>query len=479
MKVLVAADDLTGGNGTAALLADRGFRVWVHLVGEDVADRAAATQPAMQTRRATGTQEAHVYDLATRNLSEAQAAAAVGAFSQSISHAAWDLVALRIDSTLRGPIAASLNALLAQDSRRIAVVVPAHPRSGRTTVAGVQLVHGVPVHETSVGADPFAPVRDSRLASWIGLRCDAPSDSVPMAAVAAGAGAVCAAFAAGYARGARIWFCDAASPGDIDTLAEAALQFCAARPGVRLLTVDPGPFTAAVASRMRKQQAEGDSGGAPPPVADTRCDPCPAEAGRLAEPRVEDAPGAPRILGISASLMAEAKGQMDALARMPGVCMVRYNGESPASVVRQMREQVAMVSANRRGLCRAGGGASPVLVVRTDTWESPAGGARAVQQRLPEIVRAAVAAFPSLAGFYLSGGEAARAILAGVGVSDLAMKREVAPITTLSVPVNGLLRGKWVLTKGGTMGDRMAAVAAIHSLYSAITTAQPASQACV
>jgi len=45
-----------------------------------------------------------------------------------------------------------------------AVIAPAFPKYGRTTVDGVQHLHGHPLHETEFGSDPTAPVRDADIA---------------------------------------------------------------------------------------------------------------------------------------------------------------------------------------------------------------------------------------------------------------------------------------------------------------------------
>ncbi len=78
------------------------------------------------------------------------------------------LVYKKFDSTLRGPVAAELSAALESTRRRRAVVAPAFPGAGRTTVGGTQLVHGVPVHETEMRNDPRTPVRDGHVPTLLG-----------------------------------------------------------------------------------------------------------------------------------------------------------------------------------------------------------------------------------------------------------------------------------------------------------------------
>src|SRR5215217_1906408 len=73
------------------------------------------------------------------------------------------IVYKKLDSTLRGPIAAELTAALEATGRHRVVVAPAFPSAGRTTVDGVQLVRGVPVHETEAKYDPRTPVREGHV----------------------------------------------------------------------------------------------------------------------------------------------------------------------------------------------------------------------------------------------------------------------------------------------------------------------------
>jgi uncharacterized protein YgbK (DUF1537 family) len=73
------------------------------------------------------------------------------------------IVYKKLDSTLRGPIAAELAAALGASGRDRAVVAPAFPAAGRTTVEGVQLVRGVPVDETEAKNDPRTPVHEGHV----------------------------------------------------------------------------------------------------------------------------------------------------------------------------------------------------------------------------------------------------------------------------------------------------------------------------
>ena len=78
----------------------------------------------------------------------------------------------KIDSTLRGPVAAEIAALRAALPDARVLFAPANPRVGRTVRAGRLLVRGVPVAETEFGHDPVCPVRESALRVLLGAAAE-------------------------------------------------------------------------------------------------------------------------------------------------------------------------------------------------------------------------------------------------------------------------------------------------------------------
>src|SRR5215211_4650975 len=77
------------------------------------------------------------------------------------------IVYKKLDSTLRGNVAAELAAALDGAHRGRAVVAPAFPAAGRTTVGGIQRVHGGPVDETEMANDPHTPVGEAHIPSLL------------------------------------------------------------------------------------------------------------------------------------------------------------------------------------------------------------------------------------------------------------------------------------------------------------------------
>ena len=143
------ADDLSGALDAAAAFHRTGRVVCVPL---DPADWTAA-EPGEITGLSTE----------TRNAPPAAAAIAVAAAIARGRKLGARLIYKKIDSTLRGPVAAELAAVLGALPDTRLLFAPANPAVGRTVRDGVLLVHGRPVHETDFGRDPVSPVSESRL----------------------------------------------------------------------------------------------------------------------------------------------------------------------------------------------------------------------------------------------------------------------------------------------------------------------------
>ncbi len=146
MRVAVIADDLTGAADTGVQLVRAGYRTAVIFHGEEI---PAAGFDAVSLDTDSRTRPA---GFAAKRVVEAAQAARDAR-----------VVYKKLDSTLRGNVAAELSAALGATGRTHLVVAPAFPAAGRTTVGGVQLVRGVPVHETEVRNDLRTPVREGHI----------------------------------------------------------------------------------------------------------------------------------------------------------------------------------------------------------------------------------------------------------------------------------------------------------------------------
>jgi uncharacterized protein YgbK (DUF1537 family) len=153
MKEFFLADDLSGALDAAAAFHRAGRRVQVVL-------SPTGWIASGDTLIGVTTE--------TRNAAPAKAAAVVEAALACGGAQGARLVYKKIDSTLRGPVAAEIGALVRQLPGVRVLFNPANPGVGRTLRDGVLLVHGVPVSQTEYGRDPVSPVRESDVRRLLG-----------------------------------------------------------------------------------------------------------------------------------------------------------------------------------------------------------------------------------------------------------------------------------------------------------------------
>ena len=87
--------------------------------------------------------------------------------TEAIKRLAGRLVYKKVDSTLRGNIGVELETAMEELACDKAIVAPAFPAVGRTTVDGVLLVDGVGVAQTQFAHDPVSPVTGSHIPTML------------------------------------------------------------------------------------------------------------------------------------------------------------------------------------------------------------------------------------------------------------------------------------------------------------------------
>ncbi len=150
LEVVVIADDLTGAADTGVLFAAAGSPVYLM-----PAESLSLDRPWMNA--AGG---ASVYT-ASRDLSARAAAERVRSVASKLTAQRPRWIYKKIDSCLRGNLGAEIDVLLDVLGLDAALVAPALPAQGRTTVGGIHRVHGVPLAETEIARDPVTPVNCS------------------------------------------------------------------------------------------------------------------------------------------------------------------------------------------------------------------------------------------------------------------------------------------------------------------------------
>ena len=150
-RFAIIADDLSSATDCGAQVIRSGLSVVVPLGSYSLPKQAGAP---------------HVISVDTdsRSLSAHEAYTKVKAASQQLFAEGWTDFYKSVDSTLRGNLGVEIEAVMDVVKPDCAVIAPAFPKYGRTTVNGIQYLHSRPLHETEFGTDPTAPVRDADLA---------------------------------------------------------------------------------------------------------------------------------------------------------------------------------------------------------------------------------------------------------------------------------------------------------------------------
>ncbi|MBV9443220.1 MAG: hypothetical protein JO217_11040 [Acidobacteriaceae bacterium] len=152
-RIVAIADDLTGALEIGAKFAAHGLQ---SIVTTNAVHGNNCDAPVW------------VIDTETRHAPPIEAATVVRRAAELARQHDTQLVYKKTDSTLRGNIAAELEALQGVFSEQQLLYAPAYPELGRTVKDGMLFVDGMPVHETEFANDRWSPVRDCRVHAALG-----------------------------------------------------------------------------------------------------------------------------------------------------------------------------------------------------------------------------------------------------------------------------------------------------------------------
>jgi uncharacterized protein YgbK (DUF1537 family) len=392
MHAAIIADDLTGAADTGVQFARAGYRTAVAFHDAPVPLVEDIDAVALDTD------------------SRAMPAGFAAKWVVEAGHAVQDarLVYKKLDSTLRGPIAAELAAALGATGRDRAVVAPAFPAAGRTTVKGVQLVHGVPVHETEAKNDPRTPVREGHLPTLLGASF--PSVGSLSAEELVDPAAVCRAL-----DDSTCVVADATREEDLEALVRAV--------------ADPSEVLWAGSAGLAHALASVYPG---PHAGTTPASPAPVRG----------------VLVVVGSLSAVARGQLRSLSEGYGCATVPVAREPKA-----LEEALGLA---RERLVEGG-----YVALHSAEDRDPSGSGGPVVEALAEVA-AGLSEEGLIDALVLTGGETAVGVGRRLGAVGVRLEGEVAP----GIPVGTLIgpRPYRVVTKAGGFGGPDTLVRVVEKL---------------
>lgn len=457
-QAITIADDLTGANVNASLLAAHGFS-------------AATCAFCAQWDAAFFAQyDAVSINTASRLLPPDQARQAVYAATCQALKLRPRILSKRIDSTLRGnlgsEIEGALDAMNAQPhvpelphvaegakvpklpdvaAPAIAIVCPAYPASQRIVVQGYMIVEAVPLQQTQVANDPTNPLRSSHVPTLLAQQSALPQQHIGLAHFLEGEHAVQTALLQGIASGARLLVCDAVTDADIHLLSKALCSLPASQP---LLLVDPGPLTASFARhKLGPARQHLDN----------------------------------RVLLTVGSVMEIVRRQLDRVRLDHDMCLVRADCRLLACADRRQAEinrvQVALracpESCHLLCVCTAlqDSDVVDIYALADAAGLSPACITQRINSALAEITQH-ILQDPSLriGGLFTSGGEITLAVTESLQAIGFSVRDEVLPRAIYGRLIGGLHHDLPMITKGGFAGDEQAMARCVDYLFTKIST---------
>lgn len=209
----IIADDLTGANDTALQFFLRGCKTQVSFGEEISIDENLNT-------------EVFALSTETRNTNETEAVERVKNAAENIfKKYGFEYVYKKIDSVLRGNITAEIMTLIDTLEYDAAVIFPAFPNEGRTTIGGYHLVKGIPLQRTEVSRDPSCPVLESNIVNLIKNKLDDDKkqivDLLSLDTVMKGAGPILSKLNELISKGKKLIVADSVSTTDLEQIALA------------------------------------------------------------------------------------------------------------------------------------------------------------------------------------------------------------------------------------------------------------------
>ena len=402
LQFCVIADDLTGAMDTGVGLTQAGLSAVITF--SDKVNVSSDAMVATTDSRAESSREAYrrVKTVAERFRSY--------------------YIYKKIDSTLRGNVAAELQALLDVTNADHAVVCPAFPASKRTIVDGQLLVDGVPVHQTSLSRDPVSPVTQSDIVALLRTGSGITAENLSLGEVERGPDHVAARIRECPSRAIVI---DALDDRHLRCIADALVLV-----GNRCLPCGSGGLGAQI------------------PLA-FGC----TYKGRNIPP----APTGPTLLAVGSRNDVSIRQLQQVLDRV-GPPLLRI--EPREFRTRAGRDpRINQIASEIVSLLRE----NPAVVVSS----SLSGYASQMRRTMAPILGAIVLrvlATGRLKGLFLSGGDVARAVCGDESIQGLRILGDLQPGVIVGEVIGAHYEGLRVITKAGGFGNEDAMVQALHHL---------------
>ncbi|WP_179232862.1 four-carbon acid sugar kinase family protein [Paenibacillus rigui] len=432
LRLAIIADDLTGASDSGVQVARRGLPAQVVFDWKGLAEPSAS-------------QGTLVIDTDSRAVPGSLAYSRVRAAAASLQAQGCRFIYKKMDSTLRGNLGQEIDAVLDVYGFGAALVVPAFPRIGRTTVGGIHYLNGVPIHETEIGRDPKTPVPEAEITKLLAAQSRRKAASVQLDAIRGGQEALETAIEQALSAGAELIVLDAETDQDIQSLAALIPRY-----GERFLWAGSAGLAEYLPLGSEEEKEEERLGERPSP----------SLSGRLP------------VMLVAGSISRVTRAQLQKVNEQQGIVPVELDPLALLTAPGQAADEKTRCYHALSGALRAGAdvsfyaGSSPEQVQQAQHLGAGQGmGASSVSDAIADAlgeVAAKLAAAHPLQGLVLTGGDTAKAVCRHLGVSGIELMAEVEP----GIPLGRLIGAGHLpaVTKAGAFGQTESLLRAMYIL---------------
>lgn len=417
-SMIIIADDLTGANDTGVQFASQGLHTEILLEGTALTSTVKATIVVVDTN--------------SRAILPREAYLRVQKIAEQAHRAGFQQYYKKLDSTLRGNLGAELTAILDLKLHDFALVIPAFPKNGRTTVGGHHLLHGIPLSTTEIGKDPKSPVLETILPELLRQQTNTLVGHIGIADLSQGKNAIVTTIQRYLSEGRTIISCDAWLEEHCSLVAQAAMQ---------------------VSNRILWAGSAG--------LAE-----CLPQLFNWVEERDCQRP----TLVIAGSVSSVTHGQIEQLLadgyELVELAAANYLPWDKTQPLPCLQKTLSLLAKGKRVVLASGYNPQAIeqaQAVGTSCGMSPLEVSNTIAQILGAM-GAAILRQQEVTGVILTGGDTAVAVCRALGVASIQVMEEVTPAIPLGKMKTAEGKSLWVITKAGAFGNPDALVKASQKL---------------
>ena len=426
MKVGIIADDLTGANATGVRLSENGFHPATYFHYNDLLEDENT--------------DVIIIDTDSRYASEKVLDHRVGGALTKLKGCGANLLAKRVDSTLRGNVGKEIDLILqAVDENAVAVVVPSFPDSARITVGGYLIVDSLPLHRTDAANYPITPITSSYVPGIISSQTNHQVGVMTINDMTEDCQTFLEHFKHLVDQGNKVIVLDAVTNRDIEFIAEALSQY----QEHQLVPVDPGPFTSLYAKYKANQVSD-----------DKKILVTVGSATKVSEQQL--------VYLIDRLKIKPVIPNIKKLASFGGAWHDEIDKAVKKAKRRMDKNEVTVITTNEENLVLI-----DIKQIAADNDVTPDRVAKRITDGLATITKRLIdESGHDIKGCYVSGGDVTASLASITLASGIRLIDEVGPLIAYGHLLGGKYEGLPLITKGGMIGQRETLYEAIQYLKS-------------